>query len=94
MWFYESGCLPLGPDLSLLFGVEKKRLLSSLGLSGPADQTSRPSVLPICKGKLTEMKYTNLNYIAGLLVVKHSDSTKILPRVAFKLWSIVMTALY
>lgn len=41
VWFYESGCLPLGPEVELLFREEEKRLLSSSSLSELADQTHK-----------------------------------------------------
>lgn len=71
-----------GSDVSLLFKEERKESLSSLGLSGPADKTSRPSVVTswrLWRSKLAEMQLANVNYTVDSLVVKHNDSTKILP---------------
>lgn len=62
MRFYESGCLLHGPDVSLLFREGGKRWLSSLGLCGPADKTSRPFVVTSWRGKLAEMELTNVNH--------------------------------
>ena len=60
----------------------EKRLLSSLGLNGPTHQTSRLSVVALWRAKLAKMELANVNYTAGSLVVKHSNSGKIPPRAA------------
>lgn len=44
--FYDYSCLPLGSDGGFFFSrVEEKKLLSSPGLSGSADLTSRACVV-------------------------------------------------
>lgn len=52
-FFYESGCLPLGPDVSLLFWRREKRLLSFLGLSGSRsnEQTLCGNIMEVMEGQ-------------------------------------------